>query len=797
MAEITVRVEGNSSGGNSNPPQPTPPQQSANVPPSGGTTPSATPTGGGGGNTYQPNNTPAGGNNGASSSTPGAPQPPVGGSASASTQSTQSVNDRLAADIRREIQSRGVVLVPGTANFSTLMQQIGRQVGDNNSQAISQKYDNLRLDAAHRTRLERDAALNGPQGRAIEDEYQANIANAQTPADIDYYNKQREAAYDRLLSPILKKGQTEVDSINQREAAEKAESEEALAQAMKELTEEFRRGNPNSYMGRLRDQYRTAIYQRDNAESEEDVKRYSKEAQEISKKMSAAQGGGINRLAQLTSAASLPIQFLNRGAQAYDAYWDTQMTHMRALSSASNGDIFGAQLQENAQTRANKIMAGAGIGTIIGGIVGGIIGAVGTWGFGTAAGIAGGAALGGVIGGTGGHIVGSAETKDDDARAVMGQTLRGVEDKLAKFNAYAVMMGGDINTNRAILSHRVDYDNMAMWGGHSDGVNIYDLGMNSAQFAEQIANRSKQRGYLSKSDAERNVFNQIALERAYSLSDGTLAQLSTFDRYSAAGRHQNNANQDAANLVASLQAVGTLGMGTNARDASSVPIRTQEFLGYQNQLMEAQKAWMNPNANYAQRQLVTAQKLFGDNMDSRAIQELGQINGKVQNPGGGYADALVYDVIQELFPDARGNLLKIREYQYSNDPNVNAKIQAAVAKRMEKIYGSVNTTSGYLAMSEFYGIKDPDRLKKWMGAGGIKSGYPGSNVKTGDVSGTVDGMKGYTSPITKELAISSDTTLSKLVDITQTYQDAMTQIVQRIQYDLEEDLKAFRKAMGH
>lgn len=793
MAEITVRVEGNSSGGNSNPQQPTPPQQPANVPPSGGTTPSATPTGGGGGNTYQPNNTPAGGNNGASSSTPGAPQPPVGGSASASTQSTQSVNDRLAADIRREIQSRGVVLVPGTANFSTLMQQIGRQVGDNNSQAISKKYDNLRLDAAHRTRLERDAALNGPQGRAIEDEYQANIANAQTPADIDYYNKQREAAYDRLLSPILKKGQTEVDSINQREAAEKAESEEALAQAMKELTEEFRRGNPNSYMGRLRDQYRTAIYQRDNAESEEDVKRYSKEAQEISKKMAAAQGGA-NPMLKFSSAMSLPLQFGQKIVGGYDTYWDTQMTHMRALSSASNGDVFGARLQENAQTRANDTMIGAGAGAAGGAAIGAALGA---WFFGVGAlvGAGIGAAIGGAAGGLAGHAVGSAETKDDDARAVMGQTLRGVEDKLAKFNSYSVIMGGDINANRNNLSQRVN-SGSGIWSGESSGVNIYDLGFNGATFSEQVANRVKQRGFYT-SDAESRVFNQIALERMYSLSDGTLAQMSAFDRYSKVGGHQNSINQDAANLVASLQAVGTLGMGTNSRDASSSPVRTQEFLGYQNQLMEAQKAWMNPNANYAQRQLVTAQKLFGDNMDSRAIQELGQINGKVQNPGGGYADAMVYDVIQELFPDARGNLLKIREYQYSNDPNVNAKIQAAVAKRMEKTYGSVNTTSGYLAMSEFYGIKDPDRLKKWMGAGGIKSGYPGSNVKTGSISETVEGMKGYTSDITKQLAISGDQTLNKLVEITQQYQDSMTQIVQRIQFDLEEDLKAFKEAMGH
>lgn len=784
MAEITVRVEGNSSGGNSNPPHPTPPQQPANVPPSGGTTPSATPTGGGWGNTYQPNNTPAGGNNGAYSSTPGAPQPPVGGSVSASTQGTQSVNDRLVADIRREIQLRGVVLVPGTANFSTMMNQISQQQKVNLSNQITAKYDKRFQDIDDAKQAEYDQLVG-----SVNQKRNAALANVSDPIYINNLNRKYDNEIGRIQTRLDNKYGPMYDRAQEEEHQERLDSEEALTQVMKELTEEFRRGNPNSYMGKLRDQYRTAIYQRDNAESEEDVRRYSNEAQEISRRMSEVQGGGLAQLRKWGSGAGIAGTFLHQATAVNNAYWDTQMTHMRSLSSAANGDVFGAKLQENAQERANWTTGGAALGTIIGGIIGTIIAP----GVGTAIG----AGIGAGIAGTGGALIGSAVTKDDDARAVMGQTLRGVEDKLAKFNAYAVMMGGDINTNRANLAHRVDYDNMAMWGGHSDGVNIYDLGMNGSQFAEQIANRSKQRGYLSKSDAERNVFNQIALERAYSLSDGTLAQLSAFDRYSAAGRHQNNANQDAANLVASLQAVGTLGMGTNARDASSVPIRTQEFLGYQSQLMEAQKAWMNPNANYAQRQLVTAQRLFGNNMDGRAIQELGQINGKVQNPGGGYADAMVYDVIQELFPDARGNLLKIREYQYSNDPNVNAKIQAAVAKRMEKTYGSVNTTSGYLAMSEFYGIKDPDRLKKWMGAGGIKSGYPGSNVKTGSISETVEGMKGYASDITKQLSISGDQTLSKLVDITQQYQDSMTQIVQRIQYDLEEDLKAFRKAIGH
>ncbi len=813
-SKIEVEVRGANSGGTSAP-----------VPVNPGNVPPASPQPGGV-ISSSPSSSSSVAGTPASSTPSGSAMPPVGGSASATAQGSQALNDRLAADIRREIATRGVVLVPGTANFTTLMQQITRQVGDNNSQAITQKYAGLRTDLAQRIKQEGDDALAGPRGQAIMDTYNANLANAQTQADRDWAEDQKNKAIDALLTPILKRGKQEGNSLDEREANEKQEAEKALSQAMQELTNEFRRGNPNSYLGKLREQYRVATWQRDNAESEDDVKRYSKEAKEISKKISEAQNGGeINRLAQVTGYAGTAMQIVNRGAQGYDAYWDTQMTHMRAMGSMARGDVFGAELQENAQERSNDTLMGAGIGTVVGGIVGGLLGAFTTFGFGTAAGIAGGMALGGMIGGGGGHVYGSYQTKDEDARAVMGQTLQGIEKQANGYNTYATMRNGTrggagIDSWRQTLISRAGtgysysgaededdaddiMENMSassvastLWseGGSSrfGGASLYDLGFNGGQFSEQVANRIRQRGYVRGGfdKAEEDAFAQMALERIYNLNDGAIGQLSAYDRYSTrTGKgYTNNSTQDVANLVASLQSRNVVGF------QNGQALRTQEYMGYQTQLMEAQKAWMNPNSQYAQRQLLTAQNLFGNNIDSRAISELNQINSKVQNPGGGFADALMYDVIQKLHPDARGNLLKIRQYQYSNDANTNAEIQAAMAKRLEKIYGGVNTTSGYLAMSEFYGIKDPDRLAAWMGKGGIKSGYNAS-IQKGDVDSTVSQIKGYTPEISKQLTITGDQTLAKLYDLTKTYSNSMIQIVRRIHTDLQVDINAFKKAI--
>ena len=221
MPKIEVEVRG-AQGGGSTPPQPQQ-AQPINTPTNNGAPASVQP--GGGIVTPSSAQQAAGGTATPASSvgTNGSSVPPVGGSVPSTPQDSQSINDRLAADIRREISTRGVVLVPGTANFTTMMQQITRQVGDNNTQAITKKYASERADLAQRITDDTNKALAGP-GQDIVNKYASSIANASTDADKEYYEKKRDAEIDRLIAPILNRGKLDGDSLTQRENSEKSEA---------------------------------------------------------------------------------------------------------------------------------------------------------------------------------------------------------------------------------------------------------------------------------------------------------------------------------------------------------------------------------------------------------------------------------------------------------------------------------------------------------------------------------------------------------------------------------------------
>ena len=171
--------------------------------------------------------------------------------------------------------------------------------------------------------------------------------------------------------------------------------------------------------------------------------------------------------------------------------------------------------------------------------------------------------------------------------------------------------------------------------------------------------------------------------------------------------------------------------------------------------MEMQKSYMlNPSSNYAQRQLLAAQDVYGNALDNRGIQAMGQIDSAITNPQEGYSKAILYDVIQNVLPSTRGNLLKIREAQYSNDPETRMKIQRAMFRRLTQIYGGADTTSGYLALSQFTGIQNPEELRRWTNR--IQRGLP--QVTQGSYARDTAAAKEYTQPISKQMLQYQDNT---------------------------------------
>ena len=662
---------------------------------------------------------------------------------SGGTQPT-TLNDRMTQDIRREMMSRGVMFVPGSTNYNQLMSAV---VNQRKSTAL-QEIDDTRVERITATQQEYENKRKVEFDK-LEEQRKKALGSATTPEEIDsinsFFDRRKQKLEDRLL---IGEGK-EYAKINQETDEQRAKIEQDLTKAANEILQEMRQGNKNSYIGGLREKYREAIWRRDNAETEEESQAAAAEAAAIQRRMGKATSP-INRYAQLFGVVGGVNQFVNTIGRGVDAWRQNSLMQIGEINSAANGDAFGAMQQDLERRRMNSSAWGMGIGTIAGGVLGGLLAAFGSAGIGTGAGIGGGMAVGGTAGTIIANTIFNWTNAQEEREIKLGQMWQQQEQRIQQYNdiSLAYRRNKDLSSRREDWMYELTPVNVNRKSG--DNVNYYDLGYTGSQFSTIMAQRVKQRGYISSTsdwDLENYIAKQVALERAYNMSEGSIAQLSAYDRYG------NNANQDMANLIASLNNSKVLGM------SGGQTLRANEFLGYQTQLMEMQKGWMDaPNANYATRLLLAGQAAFGNNFDSRAISEIGQIENTVTHPKEDYSKALLYDVIQEIMPETKGNLLAIRQAQYSDDPNVRMRIQQAMAKRIQQVYGGLNTTSGYLAASHYYGIEDPVRLRKLIGQ--YESGLP--TVTEGDVQSDANVLKGYTSPVSKSMLEYQDNTVLEI-----------------------------------
>ena len=191
----------------------------------------------------------------------------------------------------------------------------------------------------------------------------------------------------------------------------------------------------------------------------------------------------------------------------------------------------------------------------------------------------------------------------------------------------------------------------------------------------------------------------------------------------------------------------------------------------------------------AGRQVATGQRMFGDKFGAEAMQGIQAVNNQVQNPGGGFAKTLLYDVIQELYPDTRGDLRKIKMAQY--DPDKQNKIQKEYAKRIASIYGGPETTSGFLAFQEIYGIQNPNILnpiaKQMVSGGGLEA----VGLKHADQDELVAPISkgGYTPEVTKKLNVSADEQIRDMLKYSQKMVDISAELLRIIKEDTNKTLK--------
>lgn len=684
------------------------------------------------------------------------------------------LRNQSANDIRREIMARGALLVPGSTNFTQLMNAVAGQQRASIQGNINSAYDVKRAEIDEAKRIAEDN---------VRKKQAEKLKNAEETSTDDVTLATRKGKINDWAKEALKKIEErfkpQYSDLESEQKNEEVKVEQDLAKAANDVVAELRKRKDGSYLGQLREEYQNAIWRRDTATSKEDAKDAANEAADINRRLSKAMAP-TNRLQQILGITGSIGQGVNMLGKGVDIWRQNTLMEIGELNSAANGDAFGAAQQDLERRRMTSTGLGGIIGSIVGGIVGGIGAAFGSFGVGTAAGIGGGAVAGGALGTAASTAIFNWTHAAEEASIKLGQMWQQQEQRIQKFNSLAIISrgitGNSLTNEREWLMQLLNSGNNGyspgFIGDNGSHVTFTDLGYTSDQASEIMAQRIKQRGFIGNSsnytvngipslrDSEfKRAVESVALERVYNMSEGSLGQYSSYDRYGAYYKKDgtlvtpNNANQDMANLVASLNREKVLGM------SGGQTLRANEFLGYQTQLMEMQKGWMDaPNAQYATRLLLAGQKAFGNNFDSRAINEISQIENTVTRPKEDYSKALLYDVIQEVMPETKGNLLAIRQAQYSDDPNVRMRIQQRMANRIQEVYGGLDTTSGYLAASHYYGIEDPKRLKALLNQ--YKKGLP--TVATGNIQSDIEPMKEYTPEVSKEMLQYQDATILEI-----------------------------------
>lgn len=718
-------------------------------------------------------------------------------------------SDRMVEDIRREIAQRGVLLVPGTSNFSTMMNTLQQNQRNAINANILSKYDqNIESveDAREKAHADVvDSIHNALQGALF------GITDAKQIQKIkDKYAKIEEGEHDRVdaaFDPIVQRLQ------NDRAQAEN-ESEDNLTRAIEALTAEIKQGNPDSYLNRLKDDYKTAIYKRDNAMTEADAIEASKEAAKIQERMARAQGAPDPRMMRLAGGAVTAAGLLGNAAFQSAQISDRMQwgLGLEQASSILNGNAFQAIRQRNAyesQQASTWWGAGAGaVGALGGAAIGSMFG-----GIGAVPGYIIGGLIGALAGGVGGqvgayYLGGNRERVREDYRAQASELWRAEEQRISQFNDLAMLTRGNngyvggvrnwyINQSQDPLMRAVvgDYgfgnetapavNAAGAFNPNNQGLDLYDLGYTSPEFAQQAARRIKQRGMV-RGDSIENALYADALERIFSLSSGALGTLSQYDRFG-----KNNANQDFADLAGTLDRLGTTGMRQGAW------ARSDEFLGYMTQLGQSQRStFLTVDNARSARQVATGQAMFGDKFGAEAMRGIEAVNNQVQNPGGGYAKTMLYDVIQELYPDTRGDIRKIREAQY--DPSKQNAIQKAFAKRVQEMYGGADTTSGFLAFEEIYGINNPNVLNpivKQMTEGG---GLEATRLSKANQEELVKPISqgDYTPQVTKELNKTADAQMAELLNYERDLVQISQDLLKIIRQDIKETLKEAVNKLG-
>ena len=180
--------------------------------------------------------------------------------------------NRLVADARREMQQRGVVVIPGSQNMNTFLQQYGQQIRTNESEIIKSKYNYSRQLLED----ERNEGLRGvEEWKSDEIKKIAQLNPNLSQEDLEkLFNQKYGTEYREKKAEIYGDYESASKEIDEEEKVELKNVDKELVNAIKDLTRYFQqeaRGavNENSLLNQLKKEHEQAIFERDNAEDEE------------------------------------------------------------------------------------------------------------------------------------------------------------------------------------------------------------------------------------------------------------------------------------------------------------------------------------------------------------------------------------------------------------------------------------------------------------------------------------------------------------------------------------------------
>lgn len=586
-------------------------------------------------------------------------------------------NSRMIEDVRREMQQRGVLMVPGSSSMSQIINQYG-------SNLRQQKVDEIKSDFNQRGQVIaniRDRELNELQKWGNKEytrlyhlygDDEEKVRSSQEYQELkDKYTEREDAIENKYASGIT--------TLKEERDEEITEVDKDLTKAIRDLTRYFEREsrenvNEDSYINQLRKQREEAIFERDNANDEKQAREASKRANELSRKIKDIESEGEEDVEKKKDYGARILQMINGVGQFSSGMMNRNIGGMITGAGSVITNIL--PLSDENQATAMKWLSSAGL---------------------------------------------------------IGSLMQVPLDKENSLAGLAAVMRGKNSISDTRKSLYGDLWNYSVGGGPG----IYDFGMDVVGFAKSAERRISQRGMGGWKGVD-EAYYQEGLERALSLQSGSLGQAGMYDRYGI------NVTDAISALTSALKRDRFSGVKQGDY------VRMEEYLKLQQGLMQSQLGFAGtPSYNYANEMISRFANMKGYQVDSRTGSDIQALQGMVLNPGNDRQKAILYSVVEQMFPETRGRMDLIE--RYTQDPKKMSQIQQGYIKRIQEMYGSTDTEMGYFAAkAALPGIASAERRDAvWRGM--QTNNYAPIDIKQDERDQYLKDIRDYTGNLTEGL----------------------------------------------